>query len=332
MAYAAAIAVAGRLRRGRQRAAGVRRAGGAAPSGSTPSGSVRARLADEPLRQHAPGRRSAGLRVRQPGHADGPLGGRARGRLHHNPDERLSVRGRLRGAYPGRWRTGRRRRRRRLPGARRRTRWRYAIWASAPDRPTGTRRGRRSACAPLVGGHGATSATGAPTGTTARPERRRRRDQPKLDLDPATVRQARALARKAGRTDRPAGPAAHHGLRRARGAAAGRAVRRRPRRHAVGQPAGRRRARRRRARARRGAARVGRAARETRPRPGRARQAGGAGPVRSGCRRDATPTGPRAARAAQVAGGHPPDRRAPARARPAGQRGSATRSRSRGST
>ena len=43
-----------------------------------------------------------------------------------------------------------------------------------------------------------------------------------LDLDPAMVRQARSLARKAGRARRQAGPHPHHGVGRARRAAAGR--------------------------------------------------------------------------------------------------------------
>ena len=71
-----------------------------------------------------------------------------------------------------------------------------------------------------------------------------------------------------GRPGRPivdAGQEAHHGLGRAGHAAAGRAAGRRPRRHPVGQPAARRRTRRRRARARHRAARCGTPWRAARP-------------------------------------------------------------------
>ena len=64
-----------------------------------------------------------------------------------------------------------------------------------------------------------------------------------LHLDPAVVRKARAPGAPGRAAGRRAGPQPHHGVRRAGRAAAGRAHRRRRRRHPVGQPAGRRRPR-----------------------------------------------------------------------------------------
>ena len=136
----------------------------------------------------------------------------------------------------------------------------------------------------------------------------------KLDLDPATVRKARTLARKAGRPIVDARPAAHHRLRRAGHAAAGRPRRRRPRRHAVGQPAARRRPRRRRPRARRRAARSGtRCVRgEADDLPTLAQKAVGRLGARSGCPRAATPTArPHGRAQGRSARGITPDRRAP---------------------
>ena len=85
--------------------------------------------------------------------------------------------------------------------------------------------------------------------------------QTRLNLDPAVVREARELAARAGQPIVEMAQDSYHGLGRACRAAAGRAAGRRPRRHAVGQPPGRRRPREHRAGARRRAPGLGRAAR-----------------------------------------------------------------------
>ena len=72
-----------------------------------------------------------------------------------------------------------------------------------------------------------------------------------LELDPAVVRRARSLARKAAAPVVEIAQQPHDRLGRARDAAPGRPVRRRPRARAVGQPPRRRRPRRGRPRARR---------------------------------------------------------------------------------
>ena len=139
-----------------------------------------------------------------------------------------------------------------------------------------------------------------------------------LDLDPATVRKARGAGPQGRPADRQDRPAAHHRVRRARDAAAGRPRGRRRRGHAVGQPPRRLRPRRRRARARRRAARSGTPYAAARA-PTCASSPRRRPPARSGsgCPRARTPTRATTAARRQVGRRHQADRRAPQGARAA---------------
>ena len=171
-------------------------------------------------------------------------------------------------------------------------------------------------------GRSMTHPPGASLRTRRRGPRMSTRTTGKLELDPATVKQGAAAGRQGRPPDRPARQEAHHRLRRAGHAPAGRPRRRRPRRHPLGQPARRRGPRRRRPRARRRAAGLGRAASAARPttwpRSPRRRPPARS---RSGCPRAATPPAPAAASRKAVGAGVTPDRRAAPRARAADHEG-----------
>ena len=166
----------------------------------------------------------------------------------------------------------------------------------------------------------------APTGGDA--------DEPgKLDLDPVTVRKARALARKAGRpivtlAQQHTTVSVERATLRLAGLEGADADG-----TPVGQPAARRRTRRRRPRARRRAAGLGRAAPRRGRRPDHAGAEGGRRlGARSGCPRAATPQRARAAARTPGRRRHHADRRAAAGARPADRASTATPRASRGST